>query len=58
MKRSKLLAVSTVAIVIVLLAMGGFVDAAAQKSSPRFGTWKLKGSGSNVERAQVSNTNR
>jgi hypothetical protein len=48
MKRSKLLPVSIMAVVIVLLAMTGFVDAAAQKSSSRFGTWKLKGAESNL----------
>jgi hypothetical protein len=48
MKRSKLSPMSIVMVVMVLFSIGGVGDAGAQTSSPRFGTWKLKGAESNL----------
>jgi hypothetical protein len=56
MKRSKLFPVSIVTIAIVLVAMAALIAAAAQASSPRFGTWKLNLSKSNMTLPPMSLT--
>jgi hypothetical protein len=48
MKRAKLSPTSILMVLVVVLSMGRVGDAAAQTSSPRFGTWKLNPSRSNT----------